>query len=119
MIHLQMMLATLVFGMAEALQLRLEATGLPIPSQFLAMPPHLLVIFALVFRRDIVLSVALCAPYRKEMRNLFCTHLPFEIVVAFLLEQSAPLFGIKCRFRVLHPLFPEMNQKLRHVQLLT
>lgn len=42
------MLATLLFGIADALQLRLQALGADVPYQFLLMLPYLLTIIALV-----------------------------------------------------------------------
>jgi general nucleoside transport system permease protein len=45
---LRVLLAALLFGLAEALQLRLQAQGLHIPQQFLAMLPYVLTVVVLV-----------------------------------------------------------------------
>lgn len=42
------MFGALLFGMAQALQLRLQAQGVGIPSQFLLMMPYIMTIIALV-----------------------------------------------------------------------
>ena len=42
------MLGALLFGMASALQLRLQAQGIPIPSQLLLMLPYLMTVAALI-----------------------------------------------------------------------
>jgi len=62
------MLATLLFGVADALQLRLQAIGVNVPYQFLLMLPYVLTILALVgvVRRTIPPS-ALAAPYEKHI----------------------------------------------------
>ena len=61
------MAATLLFGVADALQLRLQGIGVNIPYQFLLMLPYLLTIFALVgvVRRTTPPS-ALAVPYEKQ-----------------------------------------------------
>lgn len=60
------MLATLLFGIADALQLRLQGLGVEIPYQFLLMLPYVLTIIALVgvVKRTNAPS-ALAAPYQK------------------------------------------------------
>ena len=60
------MLATLLFGIADALQLRLQGLGVQVPYQFLLMLPYLLTILALVgvVKRTNAPS-ALAVPYRK------------------------------------------------------
>ena len=62
------LLATLIFGFADALQLRFQALGFGIPFQFLLMTPYLLTIIVLVGavgRTDA--PAALAIPYwRKE-----------------------------------------------------
>jgi simple sugar transport system permease protein len=60
------MIATLLFGIADALQLRLQALGVNVPYQFLLMLPYLLTIIALVgvVKRTNAPS-ALAVPYKK------------------------------------------------------
>ncbi|GAK49391.1 sugar ABC transporter, permease protein [Candidatus Moduliflexus flocculans] len=59
-------IATLLFGVADALQLRLQAIGVTIPYQFLLMLPYVLTILALigVVRRTTPPS-ALAVPYER------------------------------------------------------
>ena len=61
--------ASLLFGLAEALQLRLQALGFQIPFQFLVMLPYVLTVVALVsvVGRS-VQPAALTLPYVKESR---------------------------------------------------
>jgi len=60
------MLATLLFGTADALQLRLQGLGVRIPYQFLLMLPYLLTIIALVgVVRRTNAPTALAVPYEK------------------------------------------------------
>ena len=60
------MVATLLFGIADALQLRLQGLGVNVPYQFLLMLPYLLTILALVgvVKRTNAPS-ALAVPYEK------------------------------------------------------
>jgi simple sugar transport system permease protein len=60
------MIATLLFGTADALQLRLQGLGVQVPYQFLLMLPYLLTIIALVgvVKRTNAPS-ALAVPYEK------------------------------------------------------
>ena len=60
------MIATLLFGTADALQLRLQGLGVEVPYQFLLMLPYLLTIIALVgvVKRTNAPS-ALAVPYQK------------------------------------------------------
>jgi simple sugar transport system permease protein len=60
------MIATLLFGTADALQLRFQALGVQVPYQFLLMLPYLLTIIALVgvVKRTNAPS-ALAVPYEK------------------------------------------------------
>jgi ABC-type uncharacterized transport system permease subunit len=60
------MIATLLFGTADALQLRLQGLGVDVPYQFLLMLPYILTIIALVgvVKRTNAPS-ALAMPYQK------------------------------------------------------
>jgi ABC-type uncharacterized transport system permease subunit len=60
------MIATLLFGTADALQLRLQGLGVDVPYQFLLMLPYILTIIALVgvVKRTNAPS-ALAVPYQK------------------------------------------------------
>jgi simple sugar transport system permease protein len=59
--------ASLLFGAAEALQFRLQAIGVDIPFQFLAILPYVLTVVALVsIVGRSVQPVALTRPYIKE-----------------------------------------------------
>lgn len=61
------MMAALVFGFAEALQLSLQAVGLQIPEQFLRMTPYIVTIVALmIVARKAYSPAALATPYVKE-----------------------------------------------------
>ena len=60
------MIATLLFGTADALQLRLQALGVNVPYQFLLMLPYLLTIIALVgVVKRTNAPAALAVPYEK------------------------------------------------------
>ncbi len=60
------MVATLLFGVADALQLRLQALGVNVPYQFLLMLPYVLTIIALVgVVKRTNAPAALAAPYEK------------------------------------------------------
>ncbi|MGN6459566.1 MAG: ABC transporter permease [Pseudolabrys sp.] len=61
-------LAAILFGIAEALQFRLQVLDVEIPFQFLAMLPYLLTIAVLVTMRRSVQPAALARPFIKEMR---------------------------------------------------
>lgn len=59
--------AGLLFGAADALQLRLQAMGMELPYQFLLMLPYLLTIFAMIFTgKDSVGPAAVGIPYDRE-----------------------------------------------------
>lgn len=63
------LVATLLFGFADALQLRFQALGFGIPFQFLLMTPYVLTILVLVFavgRTDA--PAALAVPYWRKGR---------------------------------------------------
>ena len=60
------MIATLVFGIADALQLRLQGLGVNVPYQFLLMLPYVLTIIALVgIVKRTNAPAALAVPYEK------------------------------------------------------
>jgi len=60
------MVATLLFGVADALQLRLQALGVNVPYQFLLMLPYVLTIIALVgVVKRTNAPAALATPYEK------------------------------------------------------
>lgn len=60
------MIATLLFGTADALQLRLQALGVNVPYQFLLMLPYVLTIIALVgVVKRTNAPAALAVPYEK------------------------------------------------------
>lgn len=60
------MVATLLFGIADALQLRLQALGVNVPYQFLLMLPYVLTIVALVgVVKRTNAPAALAVPYEK------------------------------------------------------
>lgn len=59
--------AALVFGLAEALQLSLQAVGLQVPEEFLRMTPYLVTIISMmVVARRALSPAALATPYSKE-----------------------------------------------------
>lgn len=59
----------LLFGAADALQLRLQAAGLELPFQVLSMLPYILTIVALMgVSRRAQLPAALCVPYVRGER---------------------------------------------------
>ena len=60
------MIATLLFGIADALQLRLQGLGVNVPYQFLLMLPYILTILALVgVVKRTNAPTALAVPYEK------------------------------------------------------
>jgi ABC-type uncharacterized transport system permease subunit len=60
-------LAALLFGAADALQLRFQAFGVGISNQLLLMMPYLLTLIAVIFfRGQAVTPAALAQPYEKE-----------------------------------------------------
>ncbi|GAK57539.1 sugar ABC transporter, permease protein [Candidatus Vecturithrix granuli] len=60
------MIATLLFGVADALQLRLQGLGVNVPYQFLLMLPYILTILALVgVVKRTNAPAALAVPYEK------------------------------------------------------
>jgi len=64
-------LGTLLFGVADAIQLRIQALGLDIPYQFALMIPYVATILAIVFAigRDIT-PAAYGQTYRREVRGI-------------------------------------------------
>ena len=61
------MLAALIFGFADALQLSLQAVGFQIPEEFLRMTPYAVTIIALmIVARKASSPAALASPYFKE-----------------------------------------------------
>ena len=68
------MLGAYLFGGADALQLRIQAVGIEIPTYFLMMLPYVLTITILVLasraslRRRIGAPAALGLPYAREER---------------------------------------------------
>lgn len=60
--------ATLLFGLADAVQLRMQAFGAPIPYQFLLMVPYLVTIGVLagVVGKKVRAPAAIGIPYSKE-----------------------------------------------------
>lgn len=59
--------AALLFGAADALQLRLQAMGLQIPYQFMLMLPYALTILALIITgKNSAAPAALGVPYERE-----------------------------------------------------
>jgi simple sugar transport system permease protein len=61
--------ASLFFGAADALQVRLQAVGIPLPSQLLTMLPHLLTIITLVvMMKRSTEPTALGKPYQRNQR---------------------------------------------------
>jgi ABC-type uncharacterized transport system permease subunit len=64
------LIGTLVFGFADAFQLRVQALGLGIPYQFALMIPYLLTIAAVVFAVGrTIWPAAYGIPYRREARR--------------------------------------------------
>ena len=60
-------LASLVFGAADALQLRIQAFGVPISNQLLLMAPYALTLLGvMIFRGQAAAPAALTKPYSKE-----------------------------------------------------
>jgi len=59
-------LAALLFGAADALQLRIQALGLPIPYQLMLLFPYLLALVALVMAGKAQSPAALGSPYDKS-----------------------------------------------------
>jgi ABC-type uncharacterized transport system permease subunit len=59
-------LSALLFGAADALQLRIQALGLPIPYQIMILFPYLLALVALVFSGRSQSPAALGSPYEKS-----------------------------------------------------
>lgn len=65
------MAGSLLFGFADALQLRIQALGIGIPYQFALMIPYLFTIFAIVFAVGRVSwSAAYGQPYRRIERSI-------------------------------------------------
>lgn len=60
----------LLFGLADALQLRIQSLGMNIPYQFLLMLPYLLTILVLVVsKRGGVVPAVVGVPYRREKKT--------------------------------------------------
>ncbi len=62
-------LSALLFGAADALQLRIQALGLPIPYQLMLLFPYLLALIALVFSGRSQSPASLGSPYDKSGRS--------------------------------------------------
>jgi len=63
------MIGALLFGMAQALQLRLQAQGVGIPSQILLMLPYIMTIIALIFAsKKAEFPGAYTVPYSRDSR---------------------------------------------------
>ena len=63
------MWGALLFGMASALQLRLQALGVAVPSQLLLMLPYLATIVALIFAsKKAEMPSAYTVPYSRMER---------------------------------------------------
>ncbi|MGI9859848.1 ABC transporter permease [Moorella naiadis] len=60
------LLGSLLFGFADALQLRLQATGVNIPYQFLLMLPYVLTLIVMAGAGRTVEPAALAKPYKKS-----------------------------------------------------
>lgn len=61
------LMAGLIFGGAESLQYRLQATGSPVPYQFLLMLPYIITVLALcVYRKKTNRPAFSGQPYYKE-----------------------------------------------------
>jgi simple sugar transport system permease protein len=61
------LLASLLFGFADGLQLRMQTAGSLIPFQFLSMMPYVLTIIAMVsFSRNTKAPAALGKPYSRQ-----------------------------------------------------
>ena len=60
------LLGCLLFGFADALQLRLQAAGIHIPYQFLLMLPYVLTLVVMTGSGRTVEPAALAKPYRKS-----------------------------------------------------
>jgi general nucleoside transport system permease protein len=62
--------ACLVFGGAEALQLRMQATGVPIPSAFLVAVPYVLTIIVIaIFASKAAYPAAINIPYLRRAKR--------------------------------------------------
>jgi general nucleoside transport system permease protein len=57
---------TLLFGLADSVQLRMQAFGAPIPYQFLLILPYAVTILVLYFVKRVKMPAALGVPYAKE-----------------------------------------------------
>ena len=63
------LIASFVFGIAQGLQMRMQAYGINIPYQFLLMLPYVLTIVSMVlFGRGVRAPKALGTVYEKEGR---------------------------------------------------
>ncbi len=58
--------ASLLFGFADAVQLKLQIAGLPIPYEFLLMLPYVLTLVAMVAAGRTVSPASLGTPYKKQ-----------------------------------------------------
>jgi len=60
------LLGALIFGGLEALQLRLQAIGIPLPTQFFNMLPYIMIIIVMIIAsRKAVAPAALGIPFKK------------------------------------------------------
>jgi len=60
------LLAALVFGLVDSLQMGLQAVGSPIPSQFMLMLPYIVTVIVIATSRKSMPPAALAQPYIKE-----------------------------------------------------
>jgi general nucleoside transport system permease protein len=64
---LKVMFGAIVFAFADALQLRLQVLGSPVPKEFLSMLPYALAILAMaIFVRRLRIPAATAIPYLRE-----------------------------------------------------
>lgn len=63
----KILLGALIFGGIDAFQLRLQAIGIGIPSQYFLLLPYLItIILLIIFSRNVSSPKALLKPYRRE-----------------------------------------------------
>jgi simple sugar transport system permease protein len=61
------LIGALLFGMIDALQLRLQGLGFDIPYQFFLLLPYLITLIALILvARKAIYPAAFLEPYRRE-----------------------------------------------------
>ena len=56
----------LLFSVADAVQMRLQTLGVPIPYQFFLMTPYILTLVVMIVAREASRPAALAQPYRRE-----------------------------------------------------